>query len=222
MTEEQKRRRLTRAESKARTRARLLDAAAELLAHRGLAATSVEEIAERAGYSIGAIYSNFPSKEQLVLALLDEHLEAGARELVQRLDRAGEDPRARDAAAGRYFDQVAEEHQAWFLLSAELWLYAVRHPEIRPRLAAIQAICRDRIEALLAVRFAKHGLAPPLPAGHIARMVMALVDGLVQQRLLEPEAPTGDALRAALRWLLDGALAEADPNTAVHVAPEEE
>jgi AcrR family transcriptional regulator len=151
------RRRLTRAESKARTRQQLLDAAAELVARRGVNATSVEEIAETAGYSIGAVYSNFSGKEELLVALLDEHLTAGAQELVRRLDQAGADRQTRADAAGRYFDEVAAGRQAWFLLSAELWLYAVRNPALR--------------RAAVAARRGARGGPPAasLPAGPVRR-----------------------------------------------------
>ena len=67
---DEKPRRLTRAEAKARTRRRLLDAAARTFARKGYAGASVEEIAEAAGYSIGALYSNFGGKEELFLELM--------------------------------------------------------------------------------------------------------------------------------------------------------
>ncbi|MEV7042684.1 TetR family transcriptional regulator [Amycolatopsis sp. NPDC051061] len=63
--------RLTRAESRERTKDRLLAAAAELFAGRGVNGTSVEQIAERAGYTRGAFYGNFEDKHELVVALLE-------------------------------------------------------------------------------------------------------------------------------------------------------
>ncbi|MGH8975530.1 MAG: TetR family transcriptional regulator, partial [Acidimicrobiia bacterium] len=68
------RNRLTREESRAQTRARLLESAAALFAERGFHGTSVEDIAERAGFSRGAFYSNFEHKADLFLALLDDRL----------------------------------------------------------------------------------------------------------------------------------------------------
>ena len=62
--------RLTRAQSQARTRQQLLDAAAKVFARKGVAGASVEEIAEAAGYSVGALYSNFEGKDQLLVELL--------------------------------------------------------------------------------------------------------------------------------------------------------
>jgi AcrR family transcriptional regulator len=95
--------RLTRAESKALTRQRLLEAAGELVAAQGFAATSIEEIAEAAGYTIGAIYSNFGSKEALILALLEEHMSASMAELAQVFDEADGEQGTGGEALGRYF-----------------------------------------------------------------------------------------------------------------------
>jgi AcrR family transcriptional regulator len=66
------RKRLTREESKAKTRAELLRAAARLFVRKGFVATSLSEIAEEAALTKGAVYSNFESKEELFLALLQE------------------------------------------------------------------------------------------------------------------------------------------------------
>jgi AcrR family transcriptional regulator len=92
------RRRLTRAEAKARTRQLLLEAAASVFASKGFAGASVEEIAEAAGFSIGAVYSNFGSKEELFLELSQAYrsdLIAEAAALVR-----GHRPRAEEAPGG--------------------------------------------------------------------------------------------------------------------------
>ena len=84
------RQRLTRAEAKARTREQLLDAAAQVFAQRGYAGASVDEIAEAAGYSAGALYSNFNGKEQLFLELMSERRSQGiARQAAQAADSLG-------------------------------------------------------------------------------------------------------------------------------------
>src|SRR5262245_44436699 len=69
-------RRLTRAEPRAETGARLLEAAAEVFAERGFHGASVEDISERAGYTRGAFYANFDDKDAVFLALVDERLES--------------------------------------------------------------------------------------------------------------------------------------------------
>jgi len=79
------RHRLTRRQSQERTRRRLLDVAVEVFMEKGFARASVEEIAERAGYSKGAVYSNFASKEDLALAVLDrgQAVHEGRRQLTR-------------------------------------------------------------------------------------------------------------------------------------------
>ncbi|MGH2599028.1 MAG: TetR/AcrR family transcriptional regulator, partial [Dehalococcoidia bacterium] len=126
--------RLTRAESKAITKARLLDAAATVFARKGFAATSVEDIAEAAGYTIGALYSNFSGKEDLFLAVLDQHLAADAELIAEILGEAssGEDLLRRLAA---YFDAMYEAEQDWRLLTNEFRLYVARNPRFNSRLA---------------------------------------------------------------------------------------
>ena len=93
-----RRQRLTRAEAKARTREQLLDAAARTFARKGYAGASVEEIAESAGYSIGALYSNFASKEQLFLELMAARGERRVTAVAEILGTRRSRRRARRAA----------------------------------------------------------------------------------------------------------------------------
>jgi len=73
--------RLSREESRALTRSRVITAAGEVFAERGFHAASLEDVADRAGYSIGAVYSNFRSKDDLFLSLMTERLRAFDLEL---------------------------------------------------------------------------------------------------------------------------------------------
>ena len=80
--------RLTRDESRTRTCGRLIASAKELFARDGYSATSVEKIAENAGFSKGAVYSNFESKEAIFLAALDQHGQQSLSELLDAIDVA--------------------------------------------------------------------------------------------------------------------------------------
>ena len=122
------------------TRTRLLDAAVEVFAEEGLQGAAVEAVCARAGFTRGAFYSNFSSKEQLFLALLEreferraEDLEAKARELEPTLrERSG---CISPAEAARYiaeFFAPASEATTWFVLEAEFLLLAMRDPSIAP------------------------------------------------------------------------------------------
>ena len=77
--------RLTRAESQARTSQRLIEAAATVFGRRGLQGASIEEVATEADYTKGAVYSNFGSKDELFLAVLEARLQAEA-EFYRQLD----------------------------------------------------------------------------------------------------------------------------------------
>src|ERR1700724_3041427 len=79
--------RLTREQSKANTRERLLDAARSVFASSGFHGASVEEIASRAGFSTGALYSNFDGKEDLFLALMEREIEEHSREIAAAVAR---------------------------------------------------------------------------------------------------------------------------------------
>jgi AcrR family transcriptional regulator len=183
--------RLTRSEAQALTRRRLLDAAARLLVEKSNAETSVEGIAEAAGYSIGAVYSNFGNKEELLLALLDEHMAASASELAHLFDGIAGEPASQHRALARYFEELATDHRKWWLLSYELWAYALRRPEARERLMQAQATCRDAVVRLISGMFHQRGLEPPIPPEQLARIVEALTDGLLRQRFLEQDEPGG-------------------------------
>ena len=89
--------RLTREAKKAETRRRLLEAAAEVFIRRGFQGASVEEICEEAGFTRGAFYSNFRSKEQLFAELLQDRVYRGYRGMAERrLAAEGELPTARE------------------------------------------------------------------------------------------------------------------------------
>src|SRR5690348_12449435 len=128
-----RRQRLTRAEAKARTREQLLGAAARIFAKKGYAGASVEEIAESAGYSIGALYSNFASKEELFLELMAAR---SSDRLTALADLLGADDARPIQMLARRLERNAEPDSDLMALRAEFWLYAVRHPEAMGALTA--------------------------------------------------------------------------------------
>ncbi len=122
------------------TRERLLDAATEVFAEDGLQGASVEAICARAGFTRGAFYSNFSSKEQLFLELLAREFDRRARDLQEKAlelepllrDRG---PRIGPPEAARYiveFFAPPTDATAWFVLETELLLLAMRDPSIAP------------------------------------------------------------------------------------------
>ena len=129
--------RLSRAERRQQTREELISAAEACFVSRGFHASSVDEVAERAGYTKGAVYSNFASKEDLFFAVYERRVEQVLTEVV---------PGLRQAGAERAFDWLAtatierrDRDDGWLAVFFEFWAHVLRHPELRERFAAIHA-----------------------------------------------------------------------------------
>jgi AcrR family transcriptional regulator len=197
-------RRLTRAETKARTRALLLDAGAHVFARKGFAGASVEDIAETAGFSTGALYSNFASKEELFLELLSTRQDgrlAEAAQIVADEDRSLEHRRQ---ALGQLLVTVADKDVDLAPLQAEFWLYAVRRPEVLERLAAQFRATRDALSDVLAARAQRRGTTSDVPPEAVATVVLALFQGLVQLRRTDPANVSEELYATAIQWLFTG------------------
>ncbi len=111
--------RLTRAESRERTRTQLLAAAEEVFAARGFHGASLDEVAEAAGFSKGAVYSNFGSKDELFVAVLRKRMSEQAEFLTGLVSRASGDPVAA-------LPDLEWMDLQWCQLLFEFWLYADR------------------------------------------------------------------------------------------------
>src|ERR1700758_2395817 len=141
--------RLTREQSKAHTRERLLDAARSVFASSGFHGASVEEIASTAGYSTGALYSNFDGKEDLFLVLMEREIEEHAREIAEAV-RARSTVAERAAGGARQWMQMIEREPDVLLLFTEFWAYGVRDAKVRPMIAARFAQARAVLTGLIA------------------------------------------------------------------------
>src|SRR5438067_7978208 len=133
-----------RGRRQAETRRRLLAAAREVFGRRGFYDASLEEIADAAGYTTGAVYSNFAGKEELFLALLDDTT-ARHVDMYERVMADANDPGARThASAGAFMEFLKSEPEAWTLFM-EFWVHAVRDDDLRLRLAPGHEALRDAI-----------------------------------------------------------------------------
>jgi AcrR family transcriptional regulator len=199
-----RRQRLTRAEAKARTRELLIDAAAVIFARKGYAGASVEEIAESAGYSIGALYSNFASKEQLFLELMAVR---GERRITAVAEILGDrDPV--DALAV-LLERTADPDPDLMALRAEFWLYAVRNPDV---MGALTTQRRQQVDALIGTIGAameRWGTPSGVPTAEVATVVLAMFQGLMRQRRIDPDRVSGELFAQGLRWLFGGLRAAA-------------
>jgi AcrR family transcriptional regulator len=199
----------TRQERRAETRERLLEAAARVFARDGYAGASVEDVAGEAGFSTGALYSNFDGKEDLFLALLAHTVERVSRRVADAIaERPTVEERARLGAAEwmRFLEREPEQ----VLLFVEFWAYAVRDPEVRGRFAAAYAEPRAATARLIDESARALGLRPTLPAEQLATAVDALADGLALQRLVDPDSVPEGLFGEVLGLMLRGASAETD------------
>ncbi|MEU7641344.1 TetR/AcrR family transcriptional regulator [Streptomyces sp. NPDC039016] len=201
MTPELERKRLTREESRQQTRSRLLAAAAELFTERGVNGTSVEQIAERAGYSRGAFYGNFEGKNALVAELLQRRTDRELEEVRTLTQDADSGADALDRL--RTWNRARAPHlPEWLALRMELVLHALRNEELRPLLGARERLVRDAHTTGLEQALAAHGVTPPADPELLGLIVHALEDGLLIQRLLTPDGIPDDVAVDAYALLL--------------------
>lgn len=188
--------RVSRAEGVARTRSRLLDAAAEEFAEKGFAGASLDGIAERAGRTKGAVYSNFDNKADLFIALLDRYLDAGFADLEARLAKVDN---ARDLFTQLQTSAVLafKRDRNTFLLIWEFRLYALRNPEVGKRLAEHEAMARAAIEKQIEASAARLGVKPPVPPDRLAVILQCLEYGAELFHNLE-QGTADDVLADAL------------------------
>jgi AcrR family transcriptional regulator len=177
--------RLTRKQRQEHTRSCLLESAGRVFARRGLAQASVDEVAADAGFTKGAVYANFGSKEELFLEMLD----AKFAQRLEEMDRAlstDEPPEAQARVAGRDFVDSLNLDPEWARLFIEAGLHASRDEGFRAKLTAHYAAMRRRMAEVLRVRAAVGGFDPGVPFDQLATMVFAMANGVAFERLVEP------------------------------------
>jgi AcrR family transcriptional regulator len=170
------RKRLTREESRDQTNQRLLEAAAHVIARKGFAAASVEDIAAHAGYTRGAFYSNFKSKAELFIALLSQDHQCVQQDLQKILD-APLSMADMQQQISQYYVQVYRDEKN-FILWAEARVLALRDAKFRARLNAYCLEKRDDIASIIEQFYKMMGTEPPAPPKDLAFGTMALIDGM--------------------------------------------
>ena len=187
----------TQGERRAETRQRLLDAAAELFAQRGIEGSSVDAIAERAERTSGAIYDHFEGKEGLLFALLEGWVDDVAVAIGAELTTATSlDERL--ATIWRNVTDPPTGDGRWIALEHELWSYAARNADARDHLA------RRYRAAWTGVDEAFAGWADPDESASVGPALIGLLLGLEMMRRVDPDAVTDDMAIAALRGVVTG------------------
>jgi AcrR family transcriptional regulator len=189
------------------TRRDLLDAAARVFARDGFQGASVEAVAEAAGYSRGALYSNFKSKEALFLALWEERIERRRRELREVMQRAG-DPAAGIAPVAANVTQALDREREWFLLYFEFALHAARDAEFAERFERVREQGLSELADGIAAGLERAGLDSSLDPTDIAVALKALSYGLALERLVNDHAVSDALLGRAMELIFRGIRAE--------------
>lgn len=208
---------------RAQTRAALLEAAARVYARRGFAGATLEEVAAEAGFTKGAVYAHFGSKENLLLALVEEHLAAQAAEQMALFDR----DRAtweRPLAGSEHWMQRVQENPERFLLFVELWTVAQRDERLRRRLTDGLAAMHATLARFCAESSADAGFdVPDAVSGQFANVMLGLSLGLPLLKLLAPESVSNELLGTTLSVLIRATESSADAQEAFgRIAPEVE
>src|SRR6476620_10765204 len=165
--------RMTREQSRAHTRERVLSAARTVFASRGFHGASVEEIAATAGFSTGALYSNFDGKEDLFLVLMEREIDEHAREIAQAVS-VRQSVAERATGGARQWMTMIEREPELLLLFMEFWAYGVRDAQVRPKVAARFAQVRRMLTKLIEDGVREFELELEIPAEQMAIAIDAL------------------------------------------------
>ena len=180
--------RQSREEKRAQTRRDLLDAAARVFARRGYRGASVEEIAEAAGYSHGAVYSNFESKADLFLGVFEDYMAERVRGMeAARLDADAPFPKRARALADQW-TRLSTDDRDTFLLNLELAVHAARDPALSRKFGTRSAATKSAVARWLSEREEESGGRLGFPPDELATILRALGVGLAVEALNEPEA----------------------------------
>jgi AcrR family transcriptional regulator len=196
------------------TRRTLLEAAAVVFAREGFHGASLDEVAAAAGFTKGAVYSNFKSKEDLLMALLDEHMDQNiaAAQAARQADAAeGDDELANIRNVMSYPGMWDRE---WQLLYLEFVLYAARNPTAGAQLAKSIRRSHDIAVGMIREEHERRGIRPSIPLEELATISLSVFEGLTLTNVIEPSLITTETVDAALRFLTAAMMA---PETGTEV-----
>lgn len=181
-------------------RDRILDAASKVFAAEGFAGATIDAIGQAAGFTKGAVYSNFESKDELFLALLDREFEQRGEQIAIALDRSDGDTAAAAREVSRSVLDSVRDHSDYYVLLVEYWLRAQRDPQLRERL-----IERRRAAADQALHIVESTDTVPgdRRLTDIAQLVVTLNLGVAMEEVLRPGTINPDLLAQLVTALLE-------------------
>jgi AcrR family transcriptional regulator len=181
------RKRLTREESRARTRELVLDSALAIFRRDGFHQASIDEIAEEAGFSRGAVYSSFANKEDLFLALLDREAQRRVQLIAEGIIHTESIQDAARAAARAYYERHLAD-PGWSLLMTEFSAHAARNPAVAQRFREHNQWLLEAGARLIAEIFARADLAlGERDASEAVTAMQAIGCGVSLEQQIDPE-----------------------------------
>ena len=195
------RQRLTREEKKAQTRERLIEAAAKVFAEKGFAATSLDEVADAAGLTKGAVYSNFENKEDLVRVVLKAHQDrlTGMSDIATGSGTLEE----QQAVAARLFsERIAQERDA-FLLFLDFTTYVLRNPALYEDFLARHRAGHREVAEMIEENAPAAGGTFKTDANRAALIFEIIGNGLALEKLIDPERVPDDLFGRLMPVLIE-------------------
>ncbi|MBL1074979.1 TetR/AcrR family transcriptional regulator [Nocardia sp. 2] len=204
--------RLTRSESQARTRADLLATARDMFLADGYAKTSLERVAEEAGYSKGAVYSNFKTKSELCLEVLDLIHETKFGEITEAVGSSGSLDERMERFQGWAERTLGDV--GWTLLEFEFAIVARDDPALQAALVSNLSMMRGTVAAQLQTVAGSMGITLPMPPEDAATTLLGLGLGLGIQRAVDPSVSARLITDAVRSMMLLGQSMNGTPATA--------
>lgn len=186
---------------RAQTRRRVLDAAFRVFGEFGISGASLAQVAAAAGLTKGAVYSNFRSKDELVLALMEEHATAQLTDVLAQLGKAS-GPGEVLADAPALMDEAMRADAAWHRIMAEYFALSHRNPDRREGLRRRRRAALDAVTSGIVDIADRTGLQPRLPAADLAAVLFALGNGLAVESAIDPAAVPDDLFGRVLTLLV--------------------
>jgi AcrR family transcriptional regulator len=158
-----------------------------VFARQGIARTSLTDIAAEAGLTKGAVYSNFASKDELLLAIMESHLIERMQDATSVFAGDLATPDAVRAAGARLLASVVAD-ATWHQLLLEYWTLAVHDETVMSKLAARRGEVRATVAAAIKAAASAHGVTLPISAEELTVTLMALSNGYAVERAIDAEA----------------------------------
>ena len=196
---------LTPERRRQQTRDHLLAAAAQVFADRGFHGASLDEVAAVAGFTKGAVYSNFKNKEGLFLALFKANYDREMEALRATLDASDVPPESRISDfVALIREQTRKAGGSFGVLYQEFWLYAARNPAAREQLTRLEDENVREVAEILDAEWKRQGLEPLEPAERVARIIVVLFHGIGLLGVLQPEVADDSLIEAAISLIARG------------------